>query len=742
MRSGFSRHPEQHLLHCADANVCMVVGATLTIRKTTNGGTTWTQQSSLGVTAKAFVKMYNKDTIVLGQTNGTFKRTLNGGGTWSADISGGTSHVLNDIAFLSNTNFTAIGASPTNHLTGGHITTSSTNTGLTWPSPQNVSGDPGLFGIHALSTTTFVACGGAASVYKTTDAGATWVSKLSGTPTTTTLYDINFPTASVGYAVGGNSSTPTTGGVVYKTTDEGETWVSASTGLVANALFGVHFVSADTGYVVGDGGFIQVTTNGGSNWTTQTSPVTSTLNKIYFPTNKIGYIAGAAGVILKTITGGFIDPLVVNAGSDASICRGGCVTLGSAPVATGGVKPYTYAWSTGSSSTSITVCPTSTTTYSLTVTDATSVVTTDEATVTVYTNPALSFTGLDATYCKLVSSDTLIATPIGGTFTGSGIATSDSVFNAFSAGFGTHTVTYTYTTSTGCPLSTSQTTTVLALPTPVPICLVTVDSAMLNTQTYVAWTKPVTTNIDSFRLYRKISSVMTPLVTLSYTANTTYNDNANGVSPSTMAHEYALSTFDTCGMESALSAIHSTIYLGAPAFSLPAKFDLSWTDYTGFTFTSYEIWRTVDGGTTWSKLNTVAFAAPNTYSDGPSPAPPLNSRYRIRATPSANCPTGGDIFKYSLSNVTGDFTGVSEVSLNNWLKVYPNPNHGTFSVELSGSGFEVSAVKVYNMLGEVVYHSAEKNKVSEVSIPGITPGVYHLEVITDMGTANKKITIQ
>lgn len=728
-------------IHCTDANTCMVVGTTTTIRKTTDGGANWTPQSSVGTANKSFVKMLNKDTIIIGQANCTFKRSTNGGSTWSSDISGGNiAFSAYDVAFLSKTNFTAVGGSASSHATGGHITTSSTNTGLTWPTFVNVSGEPTFFGIEALSATTFVACGGAASVYKTTDGGANWTAKLSGIPITTTLYDIHFPTPLIGYAAGGNASAPSTGGAVYRTIDGGENWLlTPSVGLAPNAIFGIHFVSADTGYAVGDGGKIQVTTTGGATWNTQTSPVTTTLNKIYFPTKNIGYICGAGGVILKTTSGGFIPSITANAGADKSICPGACVTLGSA--ATGGIPPYTYSWSTGSTTVSITDCPASTISYTVTVTDVTSASAQDSVKVTVYTNPAVSFTGLASNYCNKASSDTLLATPTGGLFSGSGISAGDSVFNAALAGVGTHTVTYTYTTTAGCVVSSSQNTTVLASPSPVPLCLVSVDSTMTNTQNYVVWEKPVTTNIDSFRVYRMkpTAPIFVPVGTVPYSAAGKFIDAGAAVTPKTEPFTYSITTFDTCGMESAKSGSNTCIWLGKPAFILPARFDLNWTGYTGFTVANYEVWRTVDGGINWTKIGTT----PSTvmiYTD--NPAPSLSARYRIRATKATACNTGSETFKYTLSNVSDDFTGVDEISLNNLLNVFPNPNHGTFRVELSGSGFEVTGTKVYNMLGEVVYQSSEKNKVTEITIPGAVPGIYHLEIRTDSGVANKKITVE
>jgi VCBS repeat-containing protein len=58
----------------------------------------------------------------------------------------------------------------------------------------------------------------------------------------------------------------------------------------------------------------------------------------------------------------------VSISGNTSICPGNSTTL-TANV-TGGTNPITYSWNTGASTSSITVSPTSTTPYSVTVTDA------------------------------------------------------------------------------------------------------------------------------------------------------------------------------------------------------------------------------------------------------------------------------------------------------------------------------------------------------------------------------------
>ena len=65
------------------------------------------------------------------------------------------------------------------------------------------------------------------------------------------------------------------------------------------------FVDAFRGWAVGDFGVILTTSNGGTNWTLQTSGVLTELNDVAFAADGLrGWAVGAGGVILATTDGG------------------------------------------------------------------------------------------------------------------------------------------------------------------------------------------------------------------------------------------------------------------------------------------------------------------------------------------------------------------------------------------------------------------------------------------------------
>src|SRR5690606_9408717 len=88
----------------------------------------------------------------------------------------------------------------------------------------------------------------------------------------------------------------------------------------------------------------------------------------------------------------------------------------------------------------------------------------NQATFDVTVNPApdATFSGLNASYCTADASSTLVATELGGTFTGSGV--SGTTFNPSTASLGTQTITYTITNGFGCMSTENQITTINETP--------------------------------------------------------------------------------------------------------------------------------------------------------------------------------------------------------------------------------------------------------------------------------------
>ncbi|MCB0621497.1 MAG: hypothetical protein KDC41_22950, partial [Saprospiraceae bacterium] len=93
-----------------------------------------------------------------------------------------------------------------------------------------------------------------------------------------------------------------------------------------------------------------------------------------------------------TVTMFIVDtpPLVMNL-PDATSCAAQSVTL--TPTLSGGISPFSYQWSTGASTPSITVSPGSTQSYQVTVTDGCGSTFVDNATVTVLPAPTAAISG-------------------------------------------------------------------------------------------------------------------------------------------------------------------------------------------------------------------------------------------------------------------------------------------------------------------------------------------------------------
>ncbi|NNJ51800.1 MAG: hypothetical protein HKP17_01420, partial [Ignavibacteriaceae bacterium] len=93
------------------------------------------------------------------------------------------------------------------------------------------------------------------------------------------------------------------GGFIKKTTNAGVDWIQQNSGTTV-VLKSVQFINLNTGWICGEGGLILKTTDGGLNWFSLTSGTTVNLTEIDFYDLNTGYAVGYGGTILKTTDGG------------------------------------------------------------------------------------------------------------------------------------------------------------------------------------------------------------------------------------------------------------------------------------------------------------------------------------------------------------------------------------------------------------------------------------------------------
>lgn len=149
---------------------------------------------------------------------------------------------------------------------------------------------------------------------------------------------------------------------------------------------------------------------------------------------------GCAGADTVIITQG-VSP-VVTLGPDTGYCQGSSMVLYA------GNPGSSYIWSTGSTSSSITVS--SPGTYSVTVTHPSSCKNSDVVNIVTKPLPTVGLTFANPEiFCPTSTGRPLTeGTPSGGTYIGSGVT--GNTFNASGAGQGTYVILYNYTGPNGC----------------------------------------------------------------------------------------------------------------------------------------------------------------------------------------------------------------------------------------------------------------------------------------------------
>ncbi|PHR26267.1 MAG: hypothetical protein COA38_15240 [Fluviicola sp.] len=139
---------------------------------------------------------------------------------------------------------------------------------------------------------------------------------------------------------------------------------------------------------------------------------------------------------------------VVNAGGDQEVCDGEVVTLS-------GSGANTYSWTNSVVDGTPFTPGLGTTTYEVVGTDANGCANIDDVDVVVNPLPSVDFTLGQDTTCVEAGSVTLTGSPVGGTFSGTGV--SGNIFDPSTSGEGQFVIEYSFTDANGCSEIETQT---------------------------------------------------------------------------------------------------------------------------------------------------------------------------------------------------------------------------------------------------------------------------------------------
>ncbi len=302
--SGVTVDGTLYRVHRVDAETIVAVGGYVTlsadttgvVTRSTDGGATWSASPPLQsiLFADAYFSDADHGVAVGGdfaQFVPTVSRTSDGGATWDTQDLSGVGYLL-AVSFPAPDTGFAVGYDFGASLA---IAAATTDGGMTW-TPQSLTSDQVLNDVRFSDATHGVVVGNAGALFVTSDGGAQWDARDSGT-----AYDLHSVTFNGDTIVVSGGDYVSEGAVIFST-DGGTTWSPVP--VDRSTLFAV-FSDASNGTAAGSGGALLHTSDGGASWTSlQTSISQQGLFGVAFSDLHTGTAVGGAGLIVATKDGG------------------------------------------------------------------------------------------------------------------------------------------------------------------------------------------------------------------------------------------------------------------------------------------------------------------------------------------------------------------------------------------------------------------------------------------------------
>ena len=285
----------------------------------------------------------------------------------------------------------------------------------------------------------------------------------------------------------------------------------------------------------------------------------------------------------------------------------------------------------------------------------------------------------------------------------------------------------------------------------IPICFVTVDS--LSQYNQIIWTRPLLSPVDSFIVYREIStddyrrigavpyqgalSIFTDTVRTKYFPNTG-NPNAG-------TYRYKLQIVDTCGYSSELSPYHNTIFISNMngTFTWPQLYTI---EGGANPVNSYLLMRDDSSTGNWHAINSVS-GTQFTVTDPAYSIYKDIAKWRVETLWDIVCNISKDIsttpVTVSRSNMTSKKNlGICDETFSDLISLYPNPTNGKFTFDIGNSAGQRISIRIYNGRGEIILKLTPGSSQPIVDLSGYPAGIYLVQVQKGERKYNAKLVLQ
>lgn len=287
-------------LHFSSGNVAYAGGEAGVISRSNDFGGSWSLKAGGDTYNLTGISFVDSDTGWVAGAGGRVRKTIDGGDIWNDDTVGlPADFQIYDIDFVDESYGVAVGCQGASCPGGGTATAYRYNSG-TWTAMTGITGTS-LNDVSMATSTAGWAVGAGGTAFQTTN-GTTWVANNGGIAANFELNGVDTITpASNAVAVGNNTSTGTAIYAVYN----GSVWSVSADDLAGTSFFvDVDMVDASIGYLVGSGGAVRKTINGGWNWTAQSSGTGKLLAGVSFLNADYGFAVGEDGRLIHTTDGG------------------------------------------------------------------------------------------------------------------------------------------------------------------------------------------------------------------------------------------------------------------------------------------------------------------------------------------------------------------------------------------------------------------------------------------------------